>query len=121
MTSNKKSTNFYEILLKVGLVFFMFGIAYNLFFLANVIKNFEIFGKILITALFLGLSLFTLAMPKKFFRIFIFFLIFIVSVFKIITLLSKEMIDIEIISVYFLIITLSLFLLTKVSTHAHRS
>ncbi len=121
MSLNKKSSFFYAILLKVGLVFFMSGIAYTLFISADEVTNFEVFIKILIVILFIGLSLFSIAMPKKYFNIFNFFIIFIASVFKIITLLSKETIDIEIVSVYFLLITLSLFLLTKVSGHTHRS
>ncbi|MEI6695039.1 MAG: hypothetical protein WCO13_03130 [Bacteroidota bacterium] len=121
MNVKKKPSNFYSILLKTGVIFFLFGIAYQLFFLTAGVKNFEDFSKILTIVLFLGISIFVLAIPKRIFRILVFILTFIISVFKIILLLSKEVIDIEIISVYFLIISLSLFLLSKSTQHTHRS
>ncbi len=121
MNIKKKPNIFYPIFLKTGVIFFLFGIAYKLFFLTDEVKNFEAISKILIIILFFGLSIFLLAIPKGFFRIFVFILTFFISVFKIILLLSKEVIDIEIISVYFLIIALSLFLLSKTTQQSHRS
>jgi hypothetical protein len=118
---SNKSSYFNEIFLKVGVVFFIFGITFNLFSSSNEINDFETFIKILSIILFFVLSLFTIAMPKKFFKSFVFFLVFIASFFKIIVHLSERNINIEIVSVYFLIITMSLFLLPKSSSHSHRS
>ena len=118
--SNKTTSLFNEILLKVGIVFFIFGITYNMFSSSNEINDFETFIKILSILLFFALSLFTIAMPKKFFKSFVFFLVFIASFFKIIVHLSEKNINIEMISVYFLIITMSLYLLPKASSHSHR-
>ena len=120
-THSNKSSYFNEILLKIGVVFFIFGITYNLFSSSNEISDFEIFVKILSVILFFVLSLFTIAMPKKFFKSFVFFVVFIASFFKIIILLSERNINIERVSVYFLIITMSIFLLPKTSSHSHRS
>jgi hypothetical protein len=64
--------------------------------------------------------LFTVAMPKKFFKSFVFFVVFIASFFKIIVHLSERNINIEMVSVYFLIITMTIFLLPKSSSHSHR-
>lgn len=117
---SQNSINIYNILLKIGLIFFMFGILFNLFIIYPELQNVEIFIKITAIIVFLSLSILTFAIPKRYYNYFAFFFIFTASLFKIIIRLSHSNVDIEIITVYFLVIVMALYLLKKTTGHSHR-
>ncbi len=120
MDKRNSSSVVFEILLKLGVVFYLFSIFYNLFHLTFKIHNnfWETTLKVLIIIGFFALSLITTALTRKNFRSFAFFVVFITSFFKIITQLANQGFDIEVIPVYILLIIMSLYLLYKASEHS---
>lgn len=119
---DKRSTSslVFEILLKAGVVFFLFSVFYNLFHLtASVQNNFwETTLKVITVVIFFALSLIASALRRKNFRSFAFFVVFITSFFKIIIFVANQGFDIEIIPVYILMIIMSLYILFKASEHS---
>jgi hypothetical protein len=123
MEKRSTSSLVYEILLKAGVVFFLFSVFYNVFFLTSKVQNnfWETTLKVIIVVIFFALSLITSALRRKNFRSFAFFVVFITSFFKIITFIANEGFDIEIIPVYILLIIMSLYLIYKASEHSSSS
>jgi hypothetical protein len=120
MEKRSKSSIVYELLLKIGVVFFLFSVFYNVFELTTRIQNnfWETTLKVLVIVIFFTLSLIAVALRRKNFRSYAFFVVFITSVFKIITFIANEGFDIEIIPVYVLLIIMSLYILFKASEHS---
>lgn len=122
---DKRSTSsiVFEWLLKISVVFFLFSVFYNVFHLINKIDNnfWEITFRLLLSIVFGVLGILTITLRRKNFRTFSFLVVFIISVFKIITYIANYGFDIEIIPVYILLIVVSLYLLYKASEHSSTS
>lgn len=119
---DKRSTSslVFEWLLKVSVVFSLFSVFYNVYHLVDKINNdfWQVSFRIVLIIVFLTLGVLTLALRRKNFRTFAFFVVFIISFFKIITFTANYGFDIEIIPVYVLLIVVSLYLLYKASEHS---
>lgn len=124
MEKRNTSSVVFELLLKVGVVFFLFSVFYNLYHLTTKVDNsfWETTLKVITVLIFFTLSLIASALRRKNFRSFAFFVVFITSFFKIITFIVNEGFDIEVLPVYILLIIMSLYILFKASEHtsSHR-
>ncbi len=121
MDKRSSSSVVFEWLLKISVVFFLFSVFYNIYYLIDKIdKSFwQLTFKILLSVIFASLGILTIALRRKNFRTFAFFVVFIISFFRIITFIANFGFDIEIIPVYILLIVVSLYLLYKASEHSY--
>ena len=120
MDKRSSSSIIYEILLKVGVIFFLISVFYNVFRLTEKIQNsfWETTLKVVIIIVLSTLSLIASALRRKNFRSFAFFVVFIISFFKIITYIANYGFNIEIIPAYVLLMIISLYILFKASEHS---
>ncbi len=121
MAKNNTQTLFFEILLKLGVLFFLLGIFDNTLTLVGEVHNafWEPVLKVILIIIFLGIGIINLALRKENFRTFSFLIIFIVSALKIFTTLASNGFDLDDIPTYILLMIVSMYILYRTSDHTH--
>ncbi len=115
MSSKNPLSIFILWLLKIAVIIFLLPFFYNLTKSVNIdIEFWNTLVKILIIIAFFGLSILLLVIRKSVFYIFGFLLVFVISIYQIIFLLSQKGLNSEI-SLYFLLAAVSFYFMTKYS------
>ena len=118
-TSNQSI--FFEIFLKLGVIFYLLGIFDNTLGLLHGVQSslWEPVLRVILIIFFIGLGLITVALRRENFRSFAFLLIFVISALKIFTTFASNGFDLDDIPTYTLLMVVSIYILYRTSEHSH--